>query len=86
MGQEYKDELAEIGMRYNIKRIRRLLRKIDVQHIYPKRNLSRLEHAKYVHPSICYVNWTLPTPISSWAIYIPLYPDEAWIYVPNGDH
>ena len=42
-----QDELRELGMYYNIKRIRRLLRKMGVEPIYPKRNLSKLGHAKY---------------------------------------
>jgi len=45
-----QDELAEQGMSYNVKRIRRLLRKMGVEPIYPKKNLSRLGQAKYVHP------------------------------------
>lgn len=40
------DELAELGMHYNVKRIRWLLRKMGLEPIYPKRNLSRLGHAK----------------------------------------
>ena len=56
-----QDELVEIGMRYNIKRIRRLLRKMGVEPIYPKRNLSRLGHAKYVHPYLLrHLNITRP--------------------------
>lgn len=69
-----QDELREIGMRYNIKRIRRLLRKMGVEPIYPKRNLSRLGHAKYVHPYLLrHLKSTHPNHV--WAIditYIPM--------------
>lgn len=45
-----QDELTEKGLSYNVKRIRRLLRKMAIEPIYPKRNLSRLGKAKYIHP------------------------------------
>ncbi|MEX0680253.1 MAG: IS3 family transposase [Balneolales bacterium] len=45
-----QDELEDLKMHYNEKRIRRLLRKMGVEPIYPKRNLSRLGQAKYIHP------------------------------------
>jgi putative transposase len=37
-----QDELREQGLFYNVKRIRRLLHKMGVEPIYPKRNLSKL--------------------------------------------
>ena len=45
-----QDELRDLGMNYNVKRIRRLLRKMGVEAIYPKKNLSRLGQKKYVYP------------------------------------
>jgi len=45
-----QDELEEKDLFYNKKRIRRLLRKMGVEPIYPKRNLSRVFQRKYVHP------------------------------------
>lgn len=45
-----QDELAELGVHCNLKRIRRLLRNMGIEPIYPKKNLSRLGQAKYVHP------------------------------------
>lgn len=45
-----QDELRDLGMNYNVKRIRRLLRKMGVEPIYPKKNLSRLGQKKYVYP------------------------------------
>src|SRR5690625_6202047 len=67
------DELAELGMHYNVKRIRRLLRKIGVEPIYPKRNLSRLGQEKYVHPYLLR-GTSCTRPIQSWAIDITCIP------------
>ena len=69
-----QDELTELGMHYNIKRIRRLLRKMGVEPIYPKRNLSRLGHARYVHPYLLR-GLRITRPNQVWAIditYIPM--------------
>jgi len=44
-----QDELAEKGLNYNVKRICRLLRKMAIEPIYPKHNLSRLGKTKYIH-------------------------------------
>ena len=45
-----QDELLDKGWTVNHKRIRRLLRKMGIEAIYPKQNLSRLGKAKYIHP------------------------------------
>ena len=45
-----QDELSDIKLWYNVKRIRRLMRKMCLDPIYPKRNLSKLGTAKYIHP------------------------------------
>ncbi len=37
-----KNELEEVGYQVNHKRIRRLMKKMGIEVIYPKRNLSRL--------------------------------------------
>lgn len=69
-----QDELAEIGMNYNVKRIRRLLRKMAIEPIYPKRNLSRLGKAKYIHPYLLR-NLEITHPNQVWALditYIPM--------------
>ena len=45
-----QDELEEQGYKVNHKRVRRLMRKMAINAIYPKRNLSKLGKAKYTHP------------------------------------
>ena len=45
-----QDELEEQGIRVNVKRIRRLKKLMRLPTIYPKRNLSKLGKAKYIHP------------------------------------
>ena len=69
-----QDELAELGLEYNSKRIRRLLRKMGIEPIYPKKNLSRLGQAKYIHPYLVR-NAAITRPNQVWAIdisYIPM--------------
>lgn len=45
-----QDELADLGYVCNHKRVRRLMRKMCIEPIYPKKNLSKLGKAKYVYP------------------------------------
>jgi len=69
-----QDELAELEWHYNVKRIRRLLRKMGAEPIYPKKNLSRLGQAKYIHPYLLR-HTTITHPNQVWAIdisYIPM--------------
>jgi putative transposase len=69
-----QDELAERGRHYNAKRIRRLLRLMGYEAIYPKRNLSRLGKAKYIHPYLLR-GLNIVRPNQVWAIditYIPM--------------
>lgn len=47
---QMQDFLFGLGFIMNIKRVRRLLRKMGIMAIYPKRNLSKLGHAKYIRP------------------------------------
>lgn len=69
-----QDELAERGLCYNVKRIRRLLRKMGIEPIYPKKNLSRLGQAKYIYPYLLR-GIAISVPNQVWAIdisYIPM--------------
>lgn len=45
-----QDFLFALGFIVNSKRVRRLLRKMGLMAIYPKRNLSKLGKAKYIRP------------------------------------
>ena len=45
-----EDFLFSLGFIVNHKRVRRLLRKMGIMAIYPKRNLSKLGLAKYIRP------------------------------------
>ena len=45
-----QDELSEHDLFINHKRVRRLMRKMGIHAIYPKRNLSRLGKAEYIRP------------------------------------
>lgn len=44
------NELKELDFKVNHKRVRRLMSLMGVEAIYPKRNLSRLGKAQYIHP------------------------------------
>ncbi len=45
-----KNELEEQGFNVNVKRICRLMKKMSIEVIYPKRNLSKLGRAEYIRP------------------------------------
>jgi len=47
---QMQDHLRDLGYCVNEKRVRRLLRKMGIMAIFPKRNLSKLLHAQYIHP------------------------------------
>ena len=69
-----QDELEEQGYKTNVKRIRRLKDLMGMQTIYPKRNLSKLGKAKYIHPYLLR-NLTIDRVNQVWAIditYIPM--------------
>lgn len=71
---QMQDFLLAFGFIVNPKRIRRLLRKMGIMAIYPKRNLSELGHAKYVRPYLLR-GLKITKPNQVWAIditYIPM--------------
>ena len=47
---QMQDYLREQGYQVNHKRVRRLLRLMGLEAIYPRRNLSQLGRAEYIHP------------------------------------
>lgn len=47
---QMQDHLSDNGLHLNVKRVRRLLRKMGIMAIYPQKNLSKLLHAKYIRP------------------------------------
>lgn len=69
-----KNELEEAGYHVNHKRIRRLMKKMGIEVIYPKRNLSRLGRVEYVYPYLLR-NLNITRPNQVWQIdisYIPM--------------
>jgi putative transposase len=69
-----QDFLFMLGFIVNSKRVRRLLRKMGLMAIYPKRNLSKLGKAKYVRPYLLR-GLKIDHPNHVWAIditYIPM--------------
>jgi len=71
---QIQDFLLLLGFLVNPKRVRRLLRKMGIMAIYPKRNLSKLGHAKYIRPYLL-KGLIIDRPNQVWAIditYIPM--------------
>lgn len=69
-----QDYMFAIGFIINIKRVRRLMRKIGLEPIYPKRNLSKLGKAKYIRPYLLR-GLKIERPNQAWAIditYVPM--------------
>jgi putative transposase len=71
---QMQDFLFALGLIMNIKRVRRLLRKMGIMAIFPKRNLSKLGHAKYIRPYLIR-GLKIERPNQLWEIditYIPM--------------
>lgn len=71
---QIQDFLFLCGFVVNHKRVRRLLRKMGVMAIYPKRNLSKLGNAKFIKPYLL-KGMKVTRPNQVWAIditYIPM--------------
>jgi putative transposase len=69
-----QDYLILLGFLVNHKRVRRLLRKMGLMAIYPKRNLSKLGSSKYIKPYLLR-GLKINRPNHVWAIditYIPM--------------
>ncbi len=69
-----RDFLSSQGIVANHKRVRRLLRKMGIMAIYPKRHLSRLGKSKYIRPYLLR-DLGITRPNQVWAIditYIPM--------------
>jgi len=69
-----RDYLKTQGYIVNHKRVRRLLRLMNLMAIYPKRNISRLGQAKYIRPYLL-KGLKITYPNQVWAIditYIPM--------------
>ena len=71
---QMRDFLFLLGFVVNVKRVRRLLRKMGLMAIYPKRNLSKLGLAKYIRPYLLR-GLKAERPNQVWAVditYIPM--------------
>jgi putative transposase len=71
---QMQDFLFLCGFIVNHKRVRRLLRKMGLMAIYPKRNLSKLGNAKYIRPYLL-KGLKAVRPNQVWAVditYIPM--------------
>jgi putative transposase len=71
---QMQDYLFSLAFLVNHKRVRRLLRKMGIMAIYPKRNLSKLGKAKYIRPYLLR-GLKIGRPNHVWAIditYIPM--------------
>lgn len=72
---QMQDFLFSLSLVVNVKRIRRLLRKMGIMAIYPRRNLSKLGHAKYIRPYLL-KGLKINKPNQVWAIDITYIPQE----------
>ncbi len=77
-----QSQLAMLDYTVNVKRVRRLMRKMGIEAIYPQKKLSKLGQAKYIHPyllrnlEITHANQVWSTDIS----YIPMKRGFMYLY------
>jgi putative transposase len=81
---QMQDYLRAQGYQVNHKRVRRLLRKMGIMAIFPKRNLSKLGKAEYVYP---YLLRSLEISQSNqvWQIDITYIPMAKGFMYPGGE-
>lgn len=76
-----RNELLDLGLKHGPRKLRRLLRKMGIEAIYPKKNLSRRGLVKYVRPYLLR-GLKIDRPNQVWAIditYIPM--KEGFMYL-----
>jgi putative transposase len=79
--RKMRDRLRLEGMAVNRKRIQRLMRKMAIQTIFPKKNLSKQNHLHSIFPYLLR-NVVIDTPNQAWSVditYIRLR--HGWVYM-----
>lgn len=80
--RQMRDFLLSLGILIGEKRVRRLMRKMAIEAVYPKRSLSKLGNAKYIHKyllskmKITHKNQVWSTDIT----YIPMQKGFLYLY------
>jgi putative transposase len=78
---QMQDYLFLLGFVVNVKKVRRLLRLMGIEALYPKRNLSKLGKAQYKRPYLL-KGLQITRPNQVWAIditYVPM--DKGFMYL-----
>jgi len=77
-----RDTLVSLGIIIGVKRVRKLMRRMNINAIYPKRNLSKLGSAKYVMPYLLrHIVINHPNQVWSTDItYIPMRKGFMYLY------
>ena len=77
--------LRRQGFRVNRKRIRRLMRKMDLVAVAPAPDTSRRHPRHAVYPYLLRdLNITKPNQV--WCADVELHPDGAWLFISGGHH